>query len=332
MKEVTFKDDMMKNTNDKLWQLIADEMGQSISASDQIILEEMIKDPVNRSVYDILTKEHQADNTRQGSEYSDILFDSIRTKINRRNSRLKTLKNISIAASFLVCILGGYLLSHMTQTDRSQLITYNCTIGGHSSLILPDNTKVSLNSGTELTYPDRFTGKTREVKVNGEAFFEVAKDTKKPFIIEADKLTIKVLGTSFNLKAYSTDTTSVLSLVSGSVEYKIKGSDNSYTLSKNEQIIFSKNTGKVVVKRFDPEYHIAWKDGNLAFAKTSLGELCKMLERRFGYTIIIENQQLNNLVLTGIFVNNENIFQILDAIKLNTNLTYHFDNEAIVLE
>lgn len=317
--------------NDKLWQLIADKMGGAISDSDQALLDEMIKDPINRSIYDILIEE-AADKNNTAEEYNEDLYDLIKLKISKRDALTKKMRFISIAAAFVLCIIGGYSLSHIMPDDKIQTITYNCVTGGYSSFLLPDETKVYVNSGTKLIYPIRFIGKTREVEVDGEAYFEVTKDGEKPFIVKTDHISVKVLGTSFNLKSYSSDTTSILSLVSGSVEYQINGSDESFRLKPNEQMIFTKNTGKTEIKNFNTEYLIAWKDGNLSFAKTTLGELCKILEQRFGYKIIIENKELSKMVLTGSFSNNENIFQIFDVIKISTDISYHLNNDVIVIK
>jgi len=317
--------------NDKLWQLIADKMGGAISDSNQALLDEMIKDPINRSIYDILIEE-AADKNNTAEEYNEDLYDLIKLKISKRDALTKKMRFISIAAAFVLCIIGGYSLGHIMPDDKIQTITYNCVTGGYSSFLLPDETKVYVNSGTKLIYPIRFTGKTREVEVDGEAYFEVTKDEEKPFIVKTDHISVKVLGTSFNLKSYSSDTTSILSLVSGSVEYQINGSDESFRLKPNEQMIFTKNTGKTEIKNFNTEYLIAWKDGNLSFAKTTLEELCKILEQRFGYKIIIENKELSKMVLTGSFSNNENIFQILDVIKISKDISYHLNNDVIVIK
>lgn len=317
--------------NDKLWQLIADKMGGAISDSNQALLDEMIKDPINRSIYDILMEE-AADKNNTAEEYNEDLYDLIKLKISKRDALTKKMRFISIAAAFVLCIIGGYSLGHIMPDDKIQTITYNCVTGGYSSFLLPDETKVYVNSGTKLIYPIRFTGKTREVEVDGEAYFEVTKDEEKPFIVKTDHISVKVLGTSFNLKSYSSDTTSILSLVSGSVEYQINGSDESFRLKPNEQMIFTKNTGKTEIKNFNTEYLIAWKDGNLSFAKTTLEELCKILEQRFGYKIIIENKELSKMVLTGSFSNNENIFQILDVIKISKDISYHLNNDVIVIK
>lgn len=317
--------------NDKLWQLIADKMGGAISDSNQALLDEMIKDPINRSIYDILMEE-AADKNNTAEEYNEDLYDLIKLKISKRDALTKKMRFISIAAACVLCIIGGYSLGHIMPDDKIQTITYNCVTGGYSSFLLPDETKVYVNSGTKLIYPIRFTGKTREVEVDGEAYFEVTKDEEKPFIVKTDHISVKVLGTSFNLKSYSSDTTSILSLVSGSVEYHINGSDESFRLKPNEQMIFTKNTGKTEIKNFNTEYLIAWKDGNLSFAKTTLEELCKILEQRFGYKIIIENKELSKMVLTGSFSNNENIFQILDVIKISKDISYHLNNDVIVIK
>ena len=322
---------MVKN-NDKLWQLIADKMGGALSDSDRRILDEMMKDPVNRSIYDILTKEEEADNTNYDAEYSEDVYNTIKAKIYKRNVLTGRLRYISIAASLILCIICGYALGHILPEEKVQSITYNCVTGGYSSFLLPDDTKVYVNSGTKLIYPSRFSGKCREVEVDGEAYFEVTKDEEKPFIVKTDNISVKVLGTAFNLKSYSSDSTSVLSLISGSVEYRINGSDEAHLLRPDEQVVLSKNTGRTEVKGFDTEYLTAWKEGNLSFAKISLGELCKILEHRFGYKIIIENCHLSEMVLTGSFANNESIFQILDVIKINTNFSYHLNNGVIVLK
>lgn len=325
---------MKPDGNDILWQLIADKMGGLISEEEQKQLDVLLQDPLNRKVYDALIAEGPAYEAETGHdlEKKQQLFKTVQDKIDRHGKRVRIWKSLSFAASLFVCLAGGYAIHWIEdKTAEPELVQYTCQAGGYSSFYLPDSTRVYVNSGSRISYPVRFSGNNREVWLDGEAFFEVSKDRKHPFTVRTDIISVTALGTSFNVRSFSSDTLAVASLVTGLVEFSISDSPTKYRLKPDEQVRVSKKSGSFEIAPFDPAYAIAWKDGNLSFQKARFKEICETLEKKYGYNIIIENPSLGDIVLTGSFVNNESIFQVLDMIKHNTGLKYSLEGQNTII-
>jgi ferric-dicitrate binding protein FerR (iron transport regulator) len=134
--------------------------------------------------------------------------------------RITWMKYGNIAAVLIIAILTGVLLFHRNNTNEDLRNSFTETIiplGQKGQVVLADGTKISLNSGSKLRYPSNFNGTSREVFLEGEAYFDVAHNEEKPFLVHSGKLTVKVLGTVFNLKAYSGENKIETTLISGSV-------------------------------------------------------------------------------------------------------------------
>lgn len=323
----------MEQNDNIIWQLIADKMGGAISKDDQHLLDELLKESKNKLIYDALMS---SDETIFKSDFSydgEIIFDKIHSKIKIRQKRINALKMVSIAAALLICMFSGFSISRLLEKNPVEWVKYTCQAGGYSHLSLPDSSSIYVNSGSSVSYPIRFTKKERYVELDGEAFFEVAKDPKRPFIVHTDFFDVNVLGTSFNVKSYPEDSLAIVSLVSGKIEFSINDSMDKYILSPNEQATISKTTGKIEIQTVNTDYTTGWKDGKLSFFKTNFKAICKMLERRYGYNIIIRNPELYDIILTGSFSNNENIFQVLSAVKHTVDMHYVLENpDTIVIE
>jgi ferric-dicitrate binding protein FerR (iron transport regulator) len=188
---------------------------------------------------------------------------------------------------------------------------------------LPDGTSVSLNNDTKISYPKKFGSKTREVNIEGEAFFEVKPNKNKPFIIHAGKAQIKVLGTSFNVSAYPAARQVEVVVQTGRVQVLNKTAETSRTneliLTPGDKgtLVYASNTLQKTTNQ-DPNF-IAWKTHNLTFKATSLREVIANLEKVYKVNIRLANPKLNELLLTAQFNNYpldfilkviENTFQI----------------------
>jgi ferric-dicitrate binding protein FerR (iron transport regulator) len=170
---------------------------------------------------------------------------------------------------------------------------------------LPDGTLVSLNSDTQLKYPKRFGKETREVTIEGEAFFEVKPNKNKPFIIHAGNAQIKVLGTSFNVSAYPRARLVEVIVETGKVQVSNK---LTVTEQTNELILDPGDKGTLVYSsnallkttNQDPNF-MAWKTNNLIFRATSLNEVLRNLEKVYKVNIRLADPKLNGLLLTAQF-------------------------------
>jgi hypothetical protein len=177
---------------------------------------------------------------------------------------------------------------------------------------LADGTVVKLNSESSLTYPARFANNEREVKLDGEAFFQVSKDVSRPFLASTTFQHIKVLGTAFNIKAYSYETKVVTTLVEGEVEVRESGERNNGEMErcgKEEgqavqlvpglQYVYEKKSGTGEVKEVDVNKYISWKEGIYYFESERLEDIMNNLSRWYGVNVMFRSDTLKELVLSG---------------------------------
>ena len=230
--------------------------------------------------------------------------------------------------------------------------------GSKSRVKLPDGTEVILNAESKLSYPDNFIGNTREVFLEGEAFFTVTPNKQKPFIIHCKAMDIKVLGTVFNVKAYPDEKTSEATLLKGSIEVTLNNHTNEKIMLKpSEKITVSnlsevakevpKQAGKTILKQVDPIPLVAidhvdkdtkenvfrevgWTENKLMFKNESLQDIIITLQRWYGQNIIIKSDKLKEQKFTGNF-SAETIVQIIQALQLSYNFSYKTENNLIII-
>jgi hypothetical protein len=196
---------------------------------------------------------------------------------------------------------NGNKIAYDTETSIEKLVynTLKIPNGKRFELELSDGTIVHLNSGTTLKYPVRFiAGENRQVFLDGEAFFDVAKDKKHPFVVNADKLNVRVLGTHFNVSSYPEDDQTDVVLVEGSVgmytSNEVFNADKNTILKPGFKGSFNKNNNNIDTKEVNTDMYTSWMNGGLMFRNITFSSICKKLERRYDVTIIIKNNKLAN--------------------------------------
>lgn len=203
--------------------------------------------------------------------------------------------------------------------------TIKTPAGLRSEYVLPDGTKVFLNSKTSLSYQVALNGRTRNVKLDGEAFFEVAKNKKQPFIVNTGKIKIEVTGTKFKASNYANENLTEIVLVSGSINlfqgkyYGLK--ENLVQMSPGERASFIPNEDKIYVDKVNVNKYISWKDGILMFRKDSMKEVVRRLDRWFNVDIKLTGNELKNYVYTATF-EDESLSQILELLKISAPINY----------
>ena len=190
-------------------------------------------------------------------------------------------------------------------SDRSTDVPMNQLIipyGKTSEVLLSDGTTVFLNAGSRLIYPEAFTGKTREVFLSGEAFFDVKKDAKHPFIVQLDVFRIKVFGTRFNVSAYPTDKIVETVLAEGNISMIKNNSgllDKAIALMPNQLASFDRITNETSLKTVNTDNYILWTTGLLKFESADLNRIVQRLERYYNIRIEIKDLDLGNLHISG---------------------------------
>ena len=235
--------------------------------------------------------------------------------------------SLRIAAVFIIGLLLSTVFlfqeSRVQYSDQIQTIT--TPYGAKMNYTLPDGSIVWLNSGSTFSYAAKF-GKTRSVTLVGEAFFEVEKDSK-PFIVATNHGTVKVKGTSFNVKAYADDNNFETTLVEGSVVFKVKNAGNEVTLKPGEQV--SKTESGYTVKKVETKYFTSWKEGKLLFNREPFPSFIKKLERWYNVKIEYSDPKLNDLWYTGT-IEMESISEVMEMISKAAPVSYHFNNKTRV--
>jgi transmembrane sensor len=221
------------------------------------------------------------------------------------------------AAVLLLAILSGAIIHSLLNSPVQQNLFTEISVppGQMTQIKLPDGSKVWLNSGSYFKYPAGFNHSSREVYMDGEAFFDITKNTHKPFVVNTNKFAVKVMGTTFNLTAYSSENTANVTLVTGLVDI----------ISKNDrllkQIVPGQSASMVgenlkTIKEVDTEFYTSWKEGRIVFRKETLEGIAKKLERWYNVEIHFEDPELGKLIYSGTLLKYKPVEQVFKSLIL----------------
>lgn len=200
---------------------------------------------------------------------------------------------------------------------------------GEYFVILSDGTKVWINSGSELEFPNRFGGDIREVKLKGEAYFEVASDPQKPFYVLAGETKIRVLGTAFNVSAYREDRQTEVALLRGKVSFDVE--DKAYVLAPGEIATWDRESGKTIVRKGDVAAIVDWKAGRFNFEDMPLEELTVKLSRWYGVTFVFSDEAVKKLRFSGAMTKYRTLDYVLDMISKTTDVTFGLKENRVTV-
>lgn len=239
---------------------------------------------------------------------------------------------------YAAAILLGFAISSITllwpkeELEQIAVGTYKLHTdkGEKSNIELPDGSKVWLNTCTTLEYSQGYGMTNRDIYLNGEAYFEVAKNKEIPFIVKTKGIDIKALGTAFNISAYDDDTKLVTTLYSGQVSVHPILTKEDILLDPNQMAIYYKDRHRIEKIEFNEDKNIQWRDGIFSFEMIRLGEIVKMLERNYDIVFQYENQRIRELNFSGTFQSNESIVDIIKVITTNTSIDYQIKKDTIV--
>ncbi|WP_166332847.1 FecR family protein [Sphingobacterium chungjuense] len=254
---------------------------------------------------------------------------------------------IRIAASLLLIGVFSWM-TYVFVINKEELVVVS-TGKETKEILLPDGSKITLNVNSSVSYPVAFAGNSRQVTFSGEGFFEVQSDSLHPFIVSTPQVKIRVLGTTFNLKAYQEDPAVETSLIHGKVEV-LKADDGKVlsTLKPNEKIVVKKehlnsNKNKVSMPKISIQtldflgdddlsspVDVAWKDGKFAFVSMPLQDIGREMKRRYGVEIKIENAEIANNRYSATF-EKEGIDEMLRALILVKPFSYRKEGSIIVI-
>lgn len=262
---------------------------------------------------------------RERRLYDVLLLTKTIVPLQRRISRIQSIRLIGIAAAVtLALIIGGiYLYKYSDETEQ-----YNTILvppGQRINLILSDNTNLWLNANTSFRYPTKFSKKDRTVYLDGEAYFEVSKDEKKPFLVKTAQGDIRVTGTSFNVEAYTRYRSFETSLFEGGVDIYID-EKMAVSLKPNEKSSLKSN--ELIVSKITNTDAYLWRNGLIAFNKEDLENILHELEKYFDVEIQINTANLPKHTYTGKFRQSDGVDYALRVLQKSINFTYERNEET----
>ena len=218
---------------------------------------------------------------------------------------------------------------HKKELEFNQLIIPK---GTFYHLVLSDGTKVWLNADSKIKYPVSFGQDKREVSLRGEGYFEVAKDSARPFIMSTDKMDVKVLGTTFDVNTYEDEGKSFVVLVEGLVEVSAgKGESRIITPGYMAEVDMHDVQAKIHVSKCDTEHYIAWKSGNFSFRNASLTEILKRVSRYYDVTVIRE-QVFEEEYYTGDVSSDVSLESLLAVIESSTSVSFKVERKIVYVQ
>ena len=237
---------------------------------------------------------------------------------------LRFFRVASVAAALVAAVVLGWHISDLRKPETFEMVAER---GQKSSLTLPDGSKVWLNSASKLTYTSDYNSKDRNIILDGEAFFDVARNENLPFIVHANGMAVQALGTKFNVKAYSEETEVTAILVEGSVKASAAGVD--LLLLPYFVASYDKSTGDMVSTYVsDREHAVPWIKNEIMFSNDSLKDISSVLERMYNVTVIFENEKIADYTYTGLIRNNS-LPNILELISGTSPVKYEIDGNIV---
>lgn len=263
----------------------------------------------------------------------DFLIRKIKQKNTRIAPKVPMRRNLlyRIAAVFLLLLsigTGVYMLK-----NRPEAITYKevCVGRGETKeYTLDDGTHVILNSQSKIVIPSDYNANRRCIEVIGEGFFDVAPNPEKPFIIKNGNAQVKVVGTSFNLKAYEEDEYIQVTVSTGKVLVNVSDLDLQLRVTPSEHLSIHKTTGTLSKLLLDENYYNNWIKGNLYFEKEPLREVVKTLNRRYAKNVVLHCGHCGDKQITGIH-DNKSMEAVIESICFTSGLRHREDDQTITL-
>ena len=236
-----------------------------------------------------------------------------------------------IAIAAMLAIVFVMDLPHMHKPKQQLSQTIRIPAGQRAQMDLPDGSVVWLNSQTTLTYDEDFGKKDRKVTLDGEAYFDVAKDKKRPFIVETGKCNMEVLGTKFNVEGYSDKDDFEVTLMEGSVRVASRiGLGDTLMLKPDSKACLQKD-GRLKVIPVDDYNPYRWKEGLICFRNESFLSIMNDLEKYFGVSIVVENKNVLKYYFTGKFRQADGIDYALRVLQRDIRFKYERDDENQII-
>jgi Fe2+-dicitrate sensor, membrane component len=266
------------------------------------------------------------------------MFANIRSQIqdNEENSsrrykeanvkyNIRRIANIAAIILPFILLFAFYLFLKPNNINTYEMFADK---GQKASLILPEGSKITINSNSRITYNSSYNQKERRVTLKGEAFFRVVHNAEKPFIVQCEEVNIMVLGTTFGIKAYEDENN--ISVVLNSGKIRLITPSERIEMNPNERIIYNKTTHQTSIEKVNAEDFTDWSKNRLRFENEPLEIIMKAISRMHNISIILDNSDIKNLRFTGT-IDNTNIESAMHAITLTSSISYKLRDGVIHL-
>ena len=259
----------------------------------------------DRELEEILNKLIASTRSPRGRFSAAASYPQLEKKLKFHHHRLYPVRTFAAAAAVVLLCLSVWAAYLYMQPVSIQTVT---TLAETRTILLPDGTSVTLNHYSSLSYPKQFKSDNREVELSGEAYFEVSKSKKHPFIVQTETIDVQVLGTHFNVDAYPDNPDVKTTLLTGSVAVSNKNNSVHMVLKPNEVAIYNKVEQKLTRKVLENAGdEVSWRHGEFIFDDLPLQEIARELSNSFGTTIHITDSTLRNYRVTARFRNGEDL-------------------------
>ncbi len=317
------------------YQIIAKYFSKEISEKEKIELKKWLRaSSRNRLLFDELSQLWENMETNSSDEDRDRVFSKVKEKIKKDERRTQKFVPVfwyKFAASVILLISVASVTFYQFTEAFSWVNTLGhqvveCPAGTRKNLILADGTQIYMNGDSKLKY--KLSTKYRKVYMEGEAFYKVARNENKAFVVNTGKTQVKVLGTSFNLKAYPDDDEQTTSVLSGKVSFSNLRADTSVLLLPGRKGIIGQLNRKLVTTECPLE--ILWMKNELRFEKTPLSELTKTLYRTYGLKCKLTDESLEQIRITACF-QNEEVEEVMKILQMINEFSYQIKGKTIFI-
>lgn len=330
--------------NERYLFLVTREITGEITPEEQVELDALLKASVEeQEKHRLMEKFWRQEGYSEPSTDANEALMKVLARINEAQPQIVSAKTFSLsvfsklaAAAMVVFMLGGgiYFYQMHRPTEIALIDKYSGT-GSRFMITLSDGTRIWLNADTKISYPEVFAEDKREVYLTGEAFFSVASNAEKPFYIHLNKAAIRVIGTSFNVKAYSNEESIQTSVVSGKVAFMSRTTNpkahrDSVLLIKNNKVIYSPSTGDMRTQTTNALDDREWINGKLIYKSETLEAITRQLERNFGKKVTIKDPKVGQYRFTGTF-EESSLDEIMHYLSMTRSFKYEITEKTLVI-
>jgi ferric-dicitrate binding protein FerR (iron transport regulator) len=341
----------------------------SLSSSDKAKVMQWIEaDPENRKYFELFEETWKNPQDvialdKESREYDwKVISSAIEKKPDKSGKNIRSVHRWWLRAAGFLLLLSSTAVAYFAGSNSHKPVAsvkdhYNEIVvpkGEKSELLLSDGTKIWINAGSSVRFPNVFNSELRDIWLDGEAYFEVASDKSRPFLVHTSELDVKVYGTKFNLKAYSDEDIIETTLVEGIVSLETHGALNTIKdevfLKPNHKAIYLKKKAQIsgidklsreideplrpkkiiLTRTVQVEPAISWHEGKLIFLDETLESIAMRLERRYDVNIMISNDHIKKVRYTGV-LKNVSIEQALKALQLAASFNYSINDNYIII-